>query len=90
MKRLEFLKYLSDKYLIVVFILTILSTSLMVVSFFVPPYGVIDSSVLIATGELFSFAALWTFIGALIKGMNAKIQKGDTSIEVRKDDDREC
>ena len=46
--------------LILGFALAIFGMVLLVVSFFVPPMGIIDASVLAATGEVF------TFSGALI------------------------
>lgn len=51
----------------------------------VPPPFVIDSSVFIAVGELFAFAALWTVIMAIEKGVDAKMTKGDTTIEITND-----
>lgn len=56
-----------------------------------PPPFVIDSSIFIATGELFAFAALWAVYKALDKGVDAKIEKGDTKITLQndKDDDNE-
>ena len=55
-----------------------------------PPPFVIDASIFIATGELFAFAALWTVIKALDKGLDAKIEKGDTKITIDNncDDDK--
>ena len=36
--------------------LCLFGLTLMIVSFFIPPMGVIDSSVLVATGEVFTFS----------------------------------
>ena len=47
-----------------------------------PPPFVIDSSIFIASGELFGFAALATLNKALDKGVDAKIEKGDTKISI--------
>lgn len=56
--------------------------ALLIASFLVPPMGVIDSSVIIATSEIFAFAALGTVIKAIDKGIDAKVQKGDTVVMV--------
>ena len=63
-------------------ILTTISIILIVTSFFIPPLGVIDSSVFVAVGELFGFAALWEFHVAVRKGLDAKIEHHDTSISL--------
>lgn len=63
-------------------ILTTISIFLIVTSFFIPPMGIIDSSVFVAVGELFGFAALWEFHVAVRKGMDAKIEHHDTSISL--------
>lgn len=55
---------------------------LLIASFIVPPMGVIDSSVLIATSEIFAFAALGTVVKAIDEGKTAKIRKGDTELSV--------
>lgn len=68
-------------------ILTLASIILIATSFIVPPTGVIDPSVLGATGELFAFAALWTVIKAIDKGSDIKLSKGNLSVEL--DNDRE-
>lgn len=67
-------------------IFSIIAILLLITSFLLPPTGAIDSSVLAATGEIFAFAALGTFIKALDKGVDAKMQKGDTTIEIMNDD----
>lgn len=62
-------------------------------SFFIPPMGVIDGSVLAATGEIFAFAALGTVIKAIDKGVDAQVQHNNTTITVgdltKQDDDNE-
>ena len=63
-------------------ILTTISIFLIVTSFFIPPLGVIDSSVFVAVGELFGFAALWELHVAVRKGLDAKISHHDTSISL--------
>lgn len=60
---------------------------LIVISFFLPPMGGVDPSVLAAAGIIFAFAALGTVNHALDKGHSAKLSKGDVSLEVKKDND---
>lgn len=59
-----------------------ISAALIVGSFFVPPMGVIDSSVLAAVGELQGFAALGVGFECIFTGMNVSLKKGDTTINV--------
>lgn len=62
-----------------------ISIVLIVVSFFIPPTGVIDGSVFAGVGELFGFAALWEVHLAIKKGIDAKISHHDTTIEINND-----
>ena len=55
---------------------------LIVAGFLVPPMGIIDGSVLTAVGEIFAFAALWSFVYAIQKGLSAKVRHNNTSISV--------
>lgn len=66
----------------VFFLCLFLTIILMVVSFLIPPTGVIDGSVIAASGELFGFAALATVISAIGKGKSVSVSKGDTSITI--------
>lgn len=59
---------------------------LLVISLFIPPTGVIDESVLKAVGEIFGFAALGTVLYAINRGVDARLAKGDTSIEINSPD----
>jgi len=63
------------------------SVGLIIGGFFVPPMGVIDGSVLTATGELLLFPTLLYAYRALELGYKVKFQKGETSIEVHKSED---
>ena len=63
------------------------SVGLMIGGFFVPPMGVIDGSVLTAVGELLLFPTLLYAYRALELGYKVKFQKGETSIEVHKNED---
>ena len=60
------------------------SVGLIVGGFFTPPQGVIDGSVLTATGELLLFPTLLYAFRALELGYKVKFQHGDTSIEVHR------
>lgn len=60
------------------------SVGLIIGGFFVPPMGVIDGSVLTAVGELLLFPTLLYAFRALELGYKVKFQKGETSIEVHK------
>lgn len=61
----------------------LLSASLIITSFILPPTGVIDPSVLAATGELFAFGTLACVITSIEKGSNTvSVTKGDTTISI--------
>jgi hypothetical protein len=60
----------------------VISLSLIIAGFIVPPTGKIDSSVLTAVGELFGFATLFVVFEAIECGVNAKIQHGKTSMTI--------
>ena len=64
-----------------------ISVGLIIGGFFVPPMGVIDGSVLTAVGELLLFPTLLYSYRALELGYKVKFQKGETSIEVNKNED---
>ena len=63
------------------------SVGLIIGGFFVPPVGVIDGSVLTAVGELLLFPTLLYAYRALELGYKVKFKKGETSIEVNKNED---
>lgn len=65
-------------------VFSFISIALIITSFFVPPLGVIDGSVIAATGELFAFASLYCVIKAIDKGTTAKLSKGDVNLEFTK------
>lgn len=64
----------------------IISIGLSIGSFFVPPMGIIDGSVLAIVGEMFAFAALATVIAALGKGSDVTISHGKTNVTVNAPD----
>lgn len=71
-----------------VFLICLLvSLGLIITSFFVPPLAAIDGSVLAGVGELFAFAALGEIVAAVERGHSATISHGQTSIEIRKEDE---
>lgn len=63
-------------------VLTVISVLLIITSFILPPAGAVDPSVLAAIGEIFAFAALWTVVKAIDKGLDAKVTHGSTSVTV--------
>jgi sugar phosphate permease len=60
------------------------SVGLIVGGFFVPPMGIIDGSCLTAVGELLLFPTLLYAFRAVELGLKVKFQKGQTSIEITK------
>lgn len=71
------------------YVFSLVAIGLLIASFLVPPMGVIDGSVLGAVGELFGFAALGTLIKAIDRGMDAKLQHGDTTVQITSGDEDE-
>lgn len=67
-----------------------LSTVLVVASWFVPPVGEINSSVLAAVGEIMGFASLGVGFECIFAGMDVTLQKGDTKINVSHDSNCSC
>lgn len=67
-------------------ICTLLSVTLLVASFILPPTGVIDNSVLTAAGILFGFAGLGVLDHHLANGKIGKVTKGDTTISIGNED----
>lgn len=65
-------------------ILSLSSIVLMFISLFLPPTGVIDPSVVAASGELIGWGALFSVIKAIDKGKNIEMKHGETTITVRK------
>ena len=63
-----------------------ISVALLIAGFLLPPMGVIDGSVLTAVGELLLFPVVIYGFRAIELGLEVKIQKGDTSVEIHKDD----
>ena len=53
-----------------------------IIAFFVPPKAEIHPSVLHLISWYFAFAALWSVFVAMIRGIDARIQHGKTSLTV--------
>ena len=73
------------------FVCFVVSVTLVVVGFIVPPTGEIDNSVLIAVGELGFFSTITKipdFIKALKNGASIEIDKGDTHIKLEGEDNK--
>lgn len=67
-------------------IMAIVAIALITTSFFIPPEGVIDPSVLTASGIIFAFASLFLGREAFIRGKSTKISHGTTSVEISNED----
>lgn len=63
-----------------------ISMTLIITSFVTPPMWIIDNSVLMASGELWGFAALGVAIHAISRGSDVTVQKGDTQITMTNPD----
>ena len=62
---------------------------LIIIAFFLPPAAYIDSSILIAVGEINGFIAMGAVLKAIDKGVDAKFQKGDTSVTITNNEDED-
>ena len=69
-------------------ILSISSILLIIASFFVPPLGVIDGSILAAVGELEALGVLWIVLRAVEKGTAASFKKGDVEVDIKEKEDK--
>lgn len=63
-------------------ILTGIAIAMILTAFFIPPQAEIHPSVLIATGEIFAFASLYSVVKAIDQGRTAKIRHKDTELEI--------
>ena len=68
--------------------MTISSIILIISSFFIPPLGILDGSVLAAVGELEGLGVLWIVMRAVEKGTAASFKKGDVEVDI-KDNEKE-
>lgn len=53
-----------------------------IIAFFIPPKAEIHPSVLRFISWVFAFAALWTVFVSMMRGIDARIQHGKTSLTV--------
>lgn len=84
------LDFFGDQFHKRVFLIcTVISIGLIIASFVTPPMWIIDGTVLAATGELFAFAALGEVAAAIERGHSASITHGNTTIEIKKEEEEE-
>lgn len=53
-----------------------------IIAFFLPPMADIKPSVLRFISWIFAFTALWTVFAAMMRGIDARIQHGQTSLTI--------
>lgn len=74
--------FMTLKQDVLFYVFTVVSLLLIIVSFVLPPLGVIDSSVFAGVGEIFAFASLGEVSRAISAGMSAKVQHNVTSVSI--------
>ena len=62
---------------------------LIIIAFFIPPAAYIDSSILIAVGEINGFIALGAVIKAIDNGGSATFHHNNTELTINGDEDKE-
>lgn len=84
------LGFFGDKFHKNVFLIClVVALGLIIGSFFVPPLAVVDGSILASVGEIFAFAALGEVAAAIERGHSASITHGETTIEIKKQEDNQ-
>lgn len=83
---MKFIKSLSNGTQALFYFITVTAVLLIVVGFALPPIGVIDTSALTGVGWLFAFASLCIIMYSVSRGMDARISRGDTSIQITNPD----
>ncbi len=84
------LDFFGDRFHKNVFLIClVVALGLIITSFFIPPLAVIDGSVLAGVGEIFAFAALGEVAAAIERGHSASITHGNTTIEIKKEEDED-
>ena len=53
-----------------------------IIAFFLPPMGDIKPNALKFISWIFAFTALWTVFAAMMRGIDAKLQHGQTSLTI--------
>ena len=62
---------------------------LIIIAFFIPPAAYIDSSILIAVGEINGFIALGAVIKSIDKGRSASIKHNGTEVTINSNEDED-
>ena len=62
---------------------------LIIIAFFLPPAAYIDSSILIAVGEINGFIAMGAVLKAIDNGGSATFHHNDTEITINSNEDEE-
>ena len=70
-------------------VFSIIGLLLIIIAFFLPPAAYIDSSILIAVGEINGFIALGAVIKSIDKGGSATFQHNNTSVTITNKDEEE-
>lgn len=84
------LDFFGDKFHKNIFLMcVVISAGLLIASFLTPPMFIIAESVLAGVGELFAFAALGEVAAAIERGHSASITHGNTTIEIKKEEEEE-
>lgn len=83
---MKYIKSLSDGTQALFYFITIIAVFLIVIGFALPPIGAIDTSALSGVGWLFAFASLCIVMYSVSRGMDARISRGDTSIQITNPD----
>ena len=71
------------RYNIPFFIFFGIALVLLIISWIAPPPMQVHESVIQAVAEIFAFAALWTIVIAIEKGVGASFRKGDVELEIQ-------
>lgn len=82
----EKIVFRCTRFKIVAIVLAAIAVALGIVSFLMPPQGVINASVIAFTGELFAFASLFFAWESVERGIDAKVKHGQTEIELNNPD----
>lgn len=71
----------ADLYWKIIFcVCLVISLLLIIGSFFMPPMGVVDGSILAATGELFAWPTLFAVYNIITSGRAVTFKKGDMEV----------
>ena len=85
MKMKKIIQKQEDK--VIFYVCLGVAIALLATSFFLPPTGVIDPSILKAVAELLGFAALAIVGKNLAMGKEVTFTHGDTEVKIENDDD---